>query len=106
MGLIFEPDDVDFFVNGGSPTPEEVEETERAIEEYKRRPGYRAEIEEAERTLARLGIELGERGRQRAEALYEHWLRVRAELEAEDGVGANGVGDHAGQAAEVPADET
>jgi hypothetical protein len=105
MSLPFEPDDVDIFVNGGTPTPEEVEETRRAIEEHKRRPGHQAEVEEAKRILARLGIDIGPRGKQRAQELLEHWHRVRAELEAEDRAEANGVGDHAGQAAETPRDK-
>ena len=51
-----EPDDVDLFVGGVEPDTQSALETERFIEEYKKRPGHALEAEEAERILAAFGI--------------------------------------------------
>ena len=68
-----EPDDVDLFVGGVEPDARSAIETARFIEEYKKRPDYPLEAEEAEQILAALGINACDLGMQDAKSLLEHW---------------------------------
>jgi hypothetical protein len=56
MNKLPEPDDVDFVVGGVEPEPGTSIATSNAIDEYKRRPEYQAEAEEAKRILAQLRV--------------------------------------------------
>jgi hypothetical protein len=67
------PDDVDLFVGGVEPDPRSSIETAMFIEEYKKRPQYPFEPEEAEQILAALGIHAGDYGMRDAKSLLEHW---------------------------------
>src|SRR6476469_921599 len=87
-----EPDDVDLFVGGVESNPRSSIETARLIEEYKKRPDYRLEAEEAEQILAALGIDAGEYGIPDAKSLLEHWHKCVAELLKADVTGTNGKG--------------
>jgi hypothetical protein len=80
MNRRFEPDDVDFFVGGVEPDPGASTDTARAIEEFKRRPEYRSEAEEAERILAGLGIDARDYGVQDSQSLLDHWRRCVSDL--------------------------
>jgi hypothetical protein len=83
-----EPDDVDVFVGGIEPDASAPAATARFIEEYKKRPDYRVEAEEAERILAVLGINFRDYGMTSAQSLLEHWHRCVADLrEADSGDG-------------------
>ena len=73
MSNLPEPDDVDLFVGGVEPDARSSIETARIIEEYKKRPDYPLEAEEAERVLAALGINARDYGMQDAKSLLEHW---------------------------------
>jgi hypothetical protein len=84
MSRLSEPDDVDFFVGGAEPDPRASTETARIIEEYKRRPGYRLEAEEAGRILAALGIDARDYGVQDARTLLDHWHRCVSDLLKDD----------------------
>lgn len=75
-----EPDDVDLFIGGVAPDAEAALETARFIEEYKERPGHPAEVEEAERILAALGVQPSEYGTPDAAALLDHWRECVADL--------------------------
>jgi hypothetical protein len=91
MNKLPEPDHVDFCVGGVEPDPQASIDTLRKIEEYKQRPTYQFETQEAERILAEVGIELRRYGMQNAELSLEHWHRCIADL-TEAGQGdANGV---------------
>jgi hypothetical protein len=91
MSRLFEQEDVDFFVGGIEPDPGASTETARAIEEYKRRPEYRSEAEEAERILANLGIHPPDYGVQDAQSLLDHWRRCVSDL-LEDDLGEKALG--------------
>jgi hypothetical protein len=100
MSRIIEPDDVDLFVGGIEPDPEAVAEAKRFIEEYKNRPDYHIEAENAERLLAALGISFRDHGMKNTQALLDHWHRCVAELnESEPGHanGASSVQEHQGE---------
>src|SRR5229473_1305681 len=84
MSKIYEPDDVDFFVGGIEPDARASAGTERFIEEYKNRPDFSAEVEDAERTLAALGINVRDYGMKDAQSLLEHWRRCVAKLHKAD----------------------
>jgi hypothetical protein len=87
-----EPDDVDLFVGGIEPEARSPIETARTIEEYKKRPDYPLEAEEAERILAALGIDACEYGIQDSKSLLEHWRGSVAELLQADFRRTNGTG--------------
>jgi hypothetical protein len=55
--------------------------TSRLIQEYKRRPQYRIETEEAERILASMGINVHSYGMQDANSLLDHWHQCISELQ-------------------------
>jgi hypothetical protein len=80
MGKLCEPDDVEFFVGGAEPNTKASVETARLIEEYKKRPDYPIEAEEAERILAGLGIDIRDYGPQDAKMLLDHWHQCVADL--------------------------
>ena len=80
-----EPDDVEFFVGGVEPGDGASIETARIIEEYKKRPDYPIEAEEAERLLAALGIKTRDSGMQDARSLLDHWRRCVDDLKANPG---------------------
>jgi hypothetical protein len=84
MSRISEPDDVDFFVGGIEPDARASAETARFIEEYKKRPDYSVEAEDAERILAALGINVRDYGMKDAQSLLEHWRRCVAKLHKAD----------------------
>ena len=75
-----EPDDVDLFVGGVIPDADAVRETARFIKEYKERADYPAEVEEAERILAALGVQPSDYGTPDAAALLDHWRECVADL--------------------------
>ena len=75
-----EPDDVDLFVGGVEPDARSFVETSKIIEEYKKRPDYPLEAEEAERVLAALCINACDYGMPDAESLLKHWRECVAEL--------------------------
>ena len=87
-----EPDDVDLFVGGVPSDTGSANETARTIEEYKNRPDYPFEAEEAERILAALGIKARDYGMQDAKALLDHWHRCVADLLKPDSGGSDGPG--------------
>src|SRR5437867_2887262 len=90
MDKLPEPDHVNFIIGGIEPDPQASIETLRAIEEYKRRPTYRLESEEAERILAEAGIDFRCYGMQDAKSLLEHWHRCIADLPETGRGDANG----------------
>jgi hypothetical protein len=92
MGDRPEPDDVDFFVGGVEPDPRLALETTRFIEEYKKRPDYALEAEEAKRILAALGINTDDHGILDAKSLPEQWHGCVSELHEADLGGTNGAG--------------
>ena len=75
-----EPDDVDFSIGEVQPEPLASIETKKAIEEYRRRPIYKVEAEEAERILAEIGIDYRGHGMNDAKTLLESWQKRIAEL--------------------------
>jgi hypothetical protein len=79
MSNLREPDDVDFFVGGVEVDAATALETLKAIEEYKKRPDYRSEVEEAERILSALRINAHDYGMPDAKALLDHWRRCVAD---------------------------
>jgi len=87
-----EPDDVDLFVGGVPSDTASADETARIIEEYKKRPGYPFEAEEAERILAALGIRARDYGMADAKSLLDHWQRCIADLRKADSGGSSGAG--------------
>src|SRR5689334_4846667 len=91
MGNQPEPDDVELFVGGVEPDGRSSIETARFIDEYKKRPGYPFEVEEAERILAALGIDAGDYGMPDARSLLEHWHGCVAELVKDDVDGTDGM---------------
>ncbi len=92
MSKLPEPDDVECFVGGVEPDARTSIETVRLIEEYKKRPDYRHELEEAERILADLGISVRVYGMQDAKSLLDHWHRCIHDLQKAD-LGGKGEGD-------------
>jgi len=84
MNKLPEPDDVECFVGGVEPDAGTSIETVRLIEEYKKRPDYRLELEEAERILADLGISARAYGMQDAKSLLDHWHRCIHDLQQAD----------------------
>ncbi len=84
MSKLPEPDDVDCFVGGVEPDARTSIETVRFIEEYKKRPDYPPELEEAERILADLGISARVYGMQDAKSLLDHWHRCIHDLQKAD----------------------
>jgi len=84
MSKLPEPDDVDCFVGGVEPDARTSIETVRFIEEYKKRPDYPPELEEAERILADLGISGRIYGMQDAKSLLDHWHRCIHDLQKAD----------------------
>lgn len=85
-----EPDDVDFFVGGAPAAAGSADETARIIKEYKNRPDYPPEAEEAERILAALGIKACDYGMPDAKSLLDHWHQCVADLRKADSGGNNG----------------
>jgi hypothetical protein len=90
MSKLPEPDDVDFFVGGIEVGPEASRETQKAIEEYRKRPEYRSELDEAKRILAALGINAPDHGMPDAKALLDHWHRCVADLQRAESGGSHG----------------
>jgi hypothetical protein len=84
MNKLSEPDDVEFVVGGIEPDARTLAETARFIEEYKKRPDYRAEAEDAERILAALGINVRDYGMKDAQSLLDHWRQCVADLHEAD----------------------
>src|SRR5438132_1906500 len=87
-----EPDDVDLFVGGVEPAARSAIETARFIEEYKKRPDYALEAEDAEQILAALGINARDYGMPDAKSLLKHWHACVTELPKADLGGTNGGG--------------
>jgi hypothetical protein len=85
-----EPDDVDLFVGGIEPDPRAARETAKFIEEYKKRPDYPLEVEEAKRLLAAIGIDPRTYGIPDSQALLEHWHQCVAKLHAAGRSATNG----------------
>jgi hypothetical protein len=79
-GLQYEHDDVAFFVGGVEPDERASIETARMIEEYKKRPDYRFETEEAARILAALDINPRDYGIEDAKSLLDYWHRCVGDL--------------------------
>lgn len=77
MNKLPEPDEVDFFVGGGEVPPRIAAETAAWINEYKSRPGYRLELDEAKRILDRLGMKSCVPGEQGAGSLYGSAIESR-----------------------------
>lgn len=75
--------ELDVVVGGVRPAPDAVAETSRFIAAMKRRPNYRAELEEAARILEGLGIDPSSYGMEDPDALLDHWRRCVADLTAE-----------------------
>ena len=55
MSRLSDPEDVEVFVGGVEPDPTASLDTERLVEEIKKRPDYPFEAEKAARILAALG---------------------------------------------------
>jgi hypothetical protein len=89
MSKISEPDDVDLFVGGIEPDANASVDTARFIEEYKNRPDYHVEAEEAERIIAALGVNVRDYGMTNAQSLLDHWRRCIADLQKADTTDAN-----------------
>jgi len=90
-----EPVDVDFFVGGVDPDTTSSIETARMIEEYKKRPDYPLECEEAEQMLAALGIPYRDCGVQARGSSLEHSERSVSDLPEDVFEESNGEGvDH------------
>src|SRR6476660_125947 len=87
-----EPDDVDLVVGDVEPDARASIETARFIEEYKNRPDYHLEVEEAERILAALGIKARDYGMPDAKSLLEHWHECVADLLQGDSRETHGTG--------------
>jgi hypothetical protein len=85
-----EPDDVDLFVGGVEPDARAALETAKFIEEYKKRPDYPLEAEEAEQILATLGIKARDYGMPDAKSLLDHWRGCAKELMEVDLGGTDG----------------
>jgi hypothetical protein len=85
-----EPDDVDLFVGGVEPDARSAIETARFIEEYKKRPDYPLEAEEAEQILAALGLNARDYGMPDAGSLLKHSNGCVTELPQADLGGTNG----------------
>lgn len=110
MNKLPEPDHVDFLVGDVEADPQVSVKTMKAIEEFKRRPGYRVEAEEAERILTEVGIDFRRYGMQDAKSLLEHWHRCIADRPEAGRGDTNGVSgdpntttsDKAGSSSEVP----
>jgi len=90
MSKLPDPEDIDVFVGGVEPDPMARMETERIIEEYKKRPDHPLNVEEAKRILAALGIHAPDYGIPDAKSLLEHWQRCVAELHRRDSRETNG----------------
>jgi hypothetical protein len=84
MSRLPEPDDVDIIVDGRNSDPDSIRETIEYIEEYKRRPGYAAEVEQAKRILD--SLKLNSKGDPMPDpaALLDHWRRCVADLTKEE----------------------
>ena len=93
MNKLPEPDDVDFFVGDVEADPTASAETARMIEEYKKRPDYPIEAEQAKRMLAALGIDARDYGMQDAQSLLDHWRRCVADLSEADLRQTNGASE-------------
>jgi hypothetical protein len=89
MGKLTEPDDVDIFVGGVQPDAAASAETERFIDEYKKRPDYLLKAEAAEQILAAIGIKAPDYGMPDAVSLLEHWRTCVADLAEADAGQAN-----------------
>jgi hypothetical protein len=87
-----EPDDVDLIVGGVVPDARSAVETARFIEEYKHRPDYPLEAEEAKRILAALGINDCEFGMPDAKSFLKRWHGCVAELVKTNSSGTSGAG--------------
>lgn len=75
MGLPLEPDDVDFVVASHDSDPASIQETIDYINEYKQRPGYAEEIQEAHRILESLGMDPSKFGEPDPGGLLAQWRR-------------------------------
>ncbi len=84
MSKLRESEDADLFVGGVEPDASASNATERFIEEYKNRPEYHLEVEEAECILAALGINPREYGMPTAQSLLDHWRQCVADLHEPD----------------------
>lgn len=92
MSKLPDPEDIDVFVGGVEPEPAAAIETERIIEEYKKRPDHPLKVEEAKRRLAALGIDAPDYGVPDARSLLEHWEKCVAELHQREPRETNGTG--------------
>jgi hypothetical protein len=91
MGTLHEPDDVDFVVAGGDSSPESVREALEFIRKDKARPEYAAELQEAMRKLAAIGIDTTTFGTSEDPGGFrEYWRRTVEELRDERQSGPNG----------------
>ena len=80
MDKQIESDEVDIFVGGVEPEADALSETSRFIALYKQQPTYQAELEEARKILADLGIDPPSYGMPDAKSLLDHWHRCIADL--------------------------
>ena len=80
MDKRIDSDEVDIFVGGVEPEPDALSETSRFIAFYKQQPGYQAELEEAKKILADLGIDPHAYGMPNAKSLLDHWHHCIADL--------------------------
>jgi hypothetical protein len=94
MGLMPEPDGVDFVVEGGDTDPESIRETIEFIKQYKQRPGYAEELREAKRILESLKANSKNYVELDPDALLEQWKRTAEELKRR-GIGVNGSSESA-----------
>jgi hypothetical protein len=73
-------DEVDILVGGVEAEPDALSETSRFIAIYKQQPAYQAELEEAKKILADLGIDPNAHGMPNAKSLLDHWHHCIANL--------------------------
>lgn len=92
MSKLPDPENIDVFVGGVEPDAAAAIETERIIEEYKKRPDHSLKVEEAKRILAALNIKAPDYGIPDAQSLFEHWQKCVAELHRRESREANGTG--------------
>ena len=81
MNRLSEPHDVDFTIGDSECEPLDANETLRVIEEYKSRPEYLEELQEAKRILSAIRIDSRSYGVPDAKALLDHWRMCGADLD-------------------------
>jgi hypothetical protein len=81
MPRVPEPDDVDIVVDGRDADPDSIRETIEYIKEYKSRPGYADELEEARAILDSLRINSNDYGMADPADLLAHWRRCVEDLQ-------------------------